>query len=170
MKIDSNARSSIGKGGIQSITIFDVEDIKSVQYDKVNNTFFNLTLKEGANEVTILLSRGAAEYKEIAENSGGMLRVEHTLTFTLDGIMSKVSSDVRSIEEASQSGVAAIVETKQGTSILVGYSKKLRAESALKFKKSIVSSAVMMDDSPSETWELASIDGEKAKVIGDISQ
>ena len=165
MKIDSNLKPSIGKGGIKSITIFDVEDIQLVQYDKISDTFLELSLKENANKTTIQLSRGTAEYKEIAENNDGMLRVEHILNFTLDGIISKNSSDIRALEEANQDGVAAIVETKQGVCFLVGYSKRLKTESALKFKKSIVSSAIMMHDSPSESWELFSVDGEKAKII-----
>ena len=147
MTIDNNLIPNVGKGGIESISIFDIEDIAYIQYDKVKNTFFNLELNVKRNIINIPLSRGTAEYKEIAENRKGMLWVEHRLTFSLDGIISKVSSDLKMLEKINQKGVAAIVKTKQGVNLLVGYSKKLKTESALRFKTSQINSAIMMYNS-----------------------
>lgn len=165
MTFANNVKPSITKGGVESISIFDVEEIISVQYNKANNTLFNLKLRENSNKIEIHLSRGNAQYKEISECKAGMLWVEHILTFTLDGIISEVSSDVKKLQMSNQNGVAAIVKMKNRTSFLVGYSTKLMSESALKFKNVELNSAIMMYDSPSETWKLTSIDGENAKVL-----
>ncbi len=165
MTIGKDLKPAINKGGVESISIFNVEDIELVQYDKVNDTFLNLKFKPNSNIINIKSDRETDVYKEVIENMDGMLWVEHTLEFTLNGIISDVAWAIGELEKVSHSGVAAIVKTKQGLSILVGYSKKLKSESALKFKKSELNSARIMSESPSKTWILSNVDGEIAKVL-----
>lgn len=168
MKIDNNLNPTIGKGGIESITLFNVEDIKSVEYNRNNNSFFNIQFNDNSRKITIPVSRGAAEYSEKTENRSGMLWVGHNLIFSLEGVDSQINSEIRELVKYSENGVAAIVNTKHGAKILVGYSKKLMQESALRAVSVELTSATMPYDAPCETWKLSSVDGEKAKVLVEI--
>lgn len=161
--IDKNAKAGIAKGGIESINLIPVEKITNVEYD--DRYITKIEVDQLAKFVEIPLSRGKAIYSENAEFRAGMLWVEHILEFTIGGINTMMQNQIEDLALENQNGVVAIVVTNQKQKILVGFSKKLKLDSALRFKKYSATSACTTSESPEVTFRLSAVDGERAMVV-----
>ena len=161
--IDKNAKAGIAKGGIESINLIPVEQITNIEYE--DRCITKIEVDQLAKFIEIPLSRGKAIYSENAEFRAGMLWVEHILEFTIGGINTMIQNQIEDLALENQNGVAAIVVTNQNQKILVGFSKKLKLDSALRFKKYTVTSACTTRESPEVTFRLSAVDGERAMVV-----
>lgn len=152
------------KGGIENIALIAADDLVSAEYDHNTDAYTKISVREGAGFVPYRFAEDQAYYIEQIARNVGQPVVRHELHFTVGGMN---RSTRRAIEELANApgGVVALVEGRQGETMLLGWSAKFAAEQPLRLSRAEGSTRSAPDETPAETIALAASDTEKASTF-----
>ncbi len=143
-------------GGIRRIWIADAAEIASVEVSQGVATGVGMT--GTAYFAAYDFEEESASYSEEATLTAGTLAVEHTLTFSLGKVGRDSAEALAELEDSSQDGMVAVVETNCGERLLVGYSTQFGTERALKLSAGTAVTGRRLKETSSTSVKLYSCD------------
>jgi hypothetical protein len=152
-------------GGIGSVLLTEKSNLRKPSLDPVTDTYNAVGFSDPRKTALCTFAEGAGSYREELQAEVGIVCVDHILEFSTDRLDDESNALVRSLIDASPGGVVALVTTRNGVQLLVGYSEENRDERPLRLTRSAASSGRKPTDAAGETVVLRSKDCAKARIV-----
>jgi hypothetical protein len=154
MKNETTRRCGKMLGGIRSILLTDKNNLRTPVFDPRSGTYSAVAFADPRRVASCSFAEGDVSYREEMQAAGGIVRVDHVLEFSTEGLDPGSDALLRKLV-ASCGGLVAIVTTRGDGRLLVGYSEESRGERPLRLARAAAP----------ETVVLRSRDGAKARSV-----
>lgn len=135
MKLTGFAQSDARRaGGPTSVCLVRAADIKSAVYDKMTDSYKELTLAAGVVPAFYEFEEDKAFYRQSVSGKYPLISVQHELSFEIAPVCGATLSAIEELL-SSDEGVVAVVTIASGESLLVGQSPELGLEAPLRISE-----------------------------------
>ena len=166
MALTGYMQSSLGRrGGIRLLSFVEASAVTEVVYDAATDSFSSVILADGASWADYEFQEDGASLVERTTVAGNSITVVHELSLILPRMDDNSGRALRSLLEASPTGLIAVVGTNGGDSLLVGYSLEFGSERPLRVNSAVSRSGQKPSDGAGRTVVLVSTDTAPARMF-----
>jgi hypothetical protein len=132
MKNEKTSRCGKVLAGIESILLTEKSNLRPPALDPKSGNWQSVTFADPRRVVRCAFAGGGVSYREELQAPGGIASVDHLLEFSADRMDPCPHARLGELVEASHDGLVAILVTRNGSRLLVGYSEEHRDERPLR--------------------------------------
>jgi hypothetical protein len=131
MKNECAPRGGKVLSAIESVLLTEKSNLRPPALDTKSGSWHSVTFADPRRVVRCSFAGGGADYREEWQAVGGIASVDHLLEFSTDKTPCP-NALLDGLFEASIDGLVAVLITRNGTRLLVGYSEENRDERPLR--------------------------------------